>query len=120
MNAVAEFSAAWACGKLRPKSIALDALFDLVMRDSVAVLHGVFAGEELREFCEVVHRWGAATKMNAAQTFVDENYHAIESGISPRQKTPHNFHAYNFNQIPRLDDQGLAQRLKAIFDPLRE
>lgn len=120
MNAVAQFDTVWTGGTLRPEGIALDALFDVVMRECVTVLHGVFPAEQLSGLRDSVHQWGATTEVKPPQTFLDENYHTVESGISPRQKTAHNFHAYNFNRIGALDDKDMAKRLTAVFDPLRE
>jgi hypothetical protein len=119
MAQVLKLGAVWNANSLQPEGMSLSQLFQHVMNHGVAVLNGVFPSGQLGQVREAVHNWGLHTEMRPPQTYVDENFHAIESGISPRQKTPHNFHAYNFNHILQVEPPELSQILLAIFEPLR-
>lgn len=66
-----------------------------------------------------VHAWGQETAISPAGSTVDENFHSFESGISPRQKTLHTYHAYNFNQIMHLPAT-LRDLLLTVFEPMRK
>jgi hypothetical protein len=110
------FEAESATGEIAPAGIALPQLFDLVMDRGVAIIRGVAEPETLADLRRSVHAWGQSHEPLPAQTYVDENFHAIESGISPRQKTAHCYHAYNFNQIRSVDDAGLRARLLGLFE----
>jgi hypothetical protein len=81
------------------------------------VIHNVFPVDQLRALHAEIHAWGLATPVTPPQTYIDETFHAIEAGISPRQGTSHNYHAYNFNKIEQLPE-ALSQKLLGIFNPL--
>lgn len=66
-----------------------------------------------------VHAWGQKTPITPAGSALDENFHSFESGVSPRQKTLHTYHAYNFNQIMQLPDE-LRSLLLSVFEPMRQ
>jgi hypothetical protein len=117
MSRLIEQQARWVSGQLladRP----LGELFDRLMSRYIVVLHDVFPREQLARLREDVHRWGERVERKSPQTYSDENFHSIESGISPRQKTSHNYHAYNFNQIGSMENP-LSDTLLAVFEPLR-
>jgi hypothetical protein len=117
MSRLIERRARWVSGQLladRP----LAELCDCVMSRNIVVLHDVFPAEQLLQLREDVHRWGQRVDAKPPQTYLDDNFHAVESGISPRQKTPHNYHAYNFNQLRGLE-RPLSEALLAVFEPLR-
>jgi hypothetical protein len=67
---------------------------------------------------KAVTAWGKSTPLTAPQTYTNNNFHAIESGVSPRQKTLHLYHAYNFNNLSQLSPQ-YAWPLLNVFEPLR-
>jgi hypothetical protein len=119
MSCVAQFGAAWTDAGLRPQGIEFPDLHTYVMQNGVAVLSGAFERAQLDDLKDEVHRWGKTQPLHPPQTSLDENYHAIESGISPRQKTPHNYHVYNFNQIRAVTPRELSDKLLAVFEPLR-
>ncbi|MEO8629047.1 MAG: hypothetical protein ABI612_13235 [Betaproteobacteria bacterium] len=117
MPKLIESDARWASGRLlahRP----LASVFDSLMARNIVVLHHVFSPEQLAALREQVHAWGQEVEKKPPQVYIDENFHAIESGISPRQKTPHCYHAYNFNELAQLQSP-LSQTLLAVFQPLR-
>jgi hypothetical protein len=103
--------------EIQVAGIDIPQLFDLVMSKGVAVLRGVFEPEGLRKLRGSVHAWGQHHEPMPAQTYIDENFHAIESGISPRQKTAHCYHAYNFNNIRSVDGE-VRQELLGLFERL--
>jgi hypothetical protein len=77
--------------------IDLPQLFDLVMSKGVAVVRGVFEPESRADLRGSVRARGPKNDPMPAQTYVDENFHSVESGISRRQKTVH--------LLPRLQFQ---------------
>lgn len=111
------FDAKGVSGDIEVAGIDLPKLFDLVMSQGAAVVRRVFEPGPLAELRRSVHAWGLKTEPLPAQTYVDENFHAVESGISPRQKTVHCYHAYNFNQLRSLDG-GPRDDLIALFERL--
>jgi len=117
MSRLIEQRARWIQGRLQA-DCPLTHLFDRVMSRDIVVLRDVFPRAQLAQLRDEVHRWGQRVDKKPPQTYADENFHAIESGISPRQKTPHNYHAYNFNQLPVVD-RALSQTLSEVFEPLR-
>lgn len=100
------------------EAIGTDAsqLFDLVMNRGVAIVRGVFEPEMLAGIRTSVHAWGQTHEPLPPQTYIEENFHAVESGISPRQKTAHCYHAFNFNKLRSLDDPGLKASLLGVFE----
>jgi hypothetical protein len=120
LPAIKKFDARWTEAGLRAAGIGLSELFEHVMQHGAAVICGVFPDSQLTDLKDRIHRWGLDTAMAPPQTPADDNYHAIESGISPRQKTPHNFHGYTFDRMHELAPAGLSDRLAAIFEPLRQ
>lgn len=118
MAAFNEFEAQWREGKLKVLGIELSELFAKIMQGPPAVIHNVFPKEKLATVRSQVHRWGKQIEAKPPQTYIDENFHAIEWGISPRQKTPHHYHAYNFNQLRQLPDY-LRDPLTQVSEPLR-
>lgn len=119
MSAIKQFEARWSEAGLRAAGIELSELFAHVMQHGAAVIRGVFPDSQLSDLKERIHRWGLDTALSPPQTPADANYHAIESGISPRQKTPHNFHLYAFERMHELAPADLSDRLAAVFEPLR-
>ena len=117
MSRLIEHQAHWESGRLLAER-PLAELFDQVMSRYIVVLHDVFPCEQLVELREEVHRWGQRIDAKPPQTYADDNFHAVESGVSPRQKTPHNYHAYNFNRLRTLE-RPLSDTLLAVFEPLR-
>jgi len=99
------------------EEIDLQPLFELVMSKGAALVRGCVEPAVLTELRGAVHAWGLRNEPLPAQTYIDENFHAIESGISPRQKTPHCYHAYNFNRI-RSVDEDVRPGLLALFERL--
>ena len=108
----------WSEGQLQPKDIDFKSLFDSVMTGVPSILKNVFPAEKLIALRNQVHQWGLATERKPPQTYIDENFHSCEAGISPRQKTVHNYHAYNFNHPENLP-QKLQSGLMEICEPLR-
>src|SRR5215475_3807718 len=115
MSRLIEQRARWIHGQLQADR-PLAYLFDRVMSRDIVVLRDVFPRAQLAQLRNEVHDWGQRVDKQAPQTYIDENFHAIESGISPRQKTPHNYHAYNFNQLPAVDP-ALSRTLSQVFEP---
>ena len=111
------FDARRISGEIEVVGIDFPQLFDLVMRKGVAVVRRAFEPESLANLRGSVHAWGLDKDPMPAQTYVDENFHSIEGGISPRQKTVHCYHAYNFNRI-RSVDGGVKERLLGLFERL--
>ena len=112
MREVAEFEAAWVGGRLSVRGIEFKELFGHVMDQGMAVLRNVFPKPQLTDLKNATHDWGMRTQVMPPQSCLDANFHTIESGISPYQKTPHNFHGYNFNQIN--DVTPLSRKLFAV------
>ena len=117
MSKLIERQARWVSGQLMADG-PLTELFDGLMHRHIVVLHDVFPSAQLAQLREDVHRWSQRVDAKPPQTYSDDNFHAIESGVSPRQKTPHNYHAYNFNQLPSMEKE-LSDTLIAVFEPLR-
>lgn len=111
------FDARQTTGEIHVEGIDLPQLFDLVMSKGVAVVRGVADPSALTDLRSSVYAWGLKTEPLPAQTYTDENFHSIESGISPRQKTPHCYHAYNFNQI-RSASGDVREGLLGLFERL--
>jgi hypothetical protein len=100
--------------------LPLDRIAALVSEGStVAVLKRVLPLEDLENMRNAVSEWGRRTPLTAPQTYLNENFHAIERGISPRQKTLHLYHAYNFNRLLQLP-AGMSKTLLQVYEPLRE
>jgi hypothetical protein len=119
MQTIQQFDALWTEAGLRATGIGLPALFEYIMQHGVAIMRHVYPAEQLTDLKEDVHRWGLGTPTKPPQTPLDDNYHAIESGISPRQRTPHNYHGYTFDQLGTLAPTELSRKLAAIFGPLQ-
>lgn len=117
MSRLIEHEARWESGGLRA-DCPLPDLFDEVMDRHIVVLRNAFPPDQLTRLREDVHGWSQRVEGKPPQTYIDENFHSIESGISPRQKTPHNYHAYNFNQLQSMEDR-LSDALLEVFEPLR-
>jgi hypothetical protein len=114
---ILEFNARWESGQLSVDR-SFKEVFELVMAGHIVILHDVFAAGKLAALREKVCEWGRQIETSPPQTYIDENFHSVECGVSPRQKTPHNYHAYNFNQIHDLPDE-LSNSLLEVFEPLR-
>ncbi len=113
------FRAASESGELRPTDISLPGLYDHVMANGTAIIRGCFRPEQLGTLRDAVHAWGAQVPKHPPQTYVDENFHAVEAGISPRQKTPHVYHAFNFYRPLDLDEN-IRSPLLDVFNRLLE
>jgi len=111
------FKTEWKDGSFSASGISFKDLFDLVMSEGVAELNGVFPADVLTDVRQATRAWGHANPVAPPQTYEDRNYHAIESGISPRQKTPHNYHSYNFYRFNQLED-AFRSSLKRVFGPM--
>jgi hypothetical protein len=105
-------------GHLEPDGLAFKDMFDRVMSEGCAVLRDAFPKEPLRNLVRSVHDWGQNEAISPAQTYIDKNFHAIEAGISPRQKTPHIYHAYNFLRMNEAPPE-LSLVLYPIFERIR-
>ena len=117
MPKLIECDARWTSGRLLAERPLAD-VFDSLMARNIVVVHHVFLPEQLAALREQVHGWGQAVEKKPPQVYIQENFHSIESGISPRQKTPHCYHAYNFNELGKLQSP-LSQTLLSVFEPLR-
>jgi len=115
--AITQFAVEHSNGKINPKDCSMTELFHYVMEHHVAVLRNVFPKEMLRDLRNAAHSWGASTPITPPQTYDDNNYHAIEAGISPRQKTLHSYHGYNFNRPEQLPSE-LSEKLLTVYEPL--
>jgi hypothetical protein len=116
---IAEFKVHHTDGKIRVRDCSMPELFAYVMEHHVALLRGAFPKRMLQELRNEAHAWGAGTPLTPAQTYEDHNYHAVEAGVSPRQKTLHNYHAYNFNEPDKLPAD-LSRKLLDVYVPLLE
>ena len=121
---IPKFEARSTSGPLEVAGIELPQLFDLVMNQGAVVVRAAFEPEGLAQLRGAVHAWGLRTEAMPPQTYIDENFHAVESGISPRQKTVHCYHAYNFNKLRSLDDEardgllGMFERMSVFQNRL--
>ncbi len=114
---ISTFDAHGTSGDIEADGTDLPQLFDRVMSAGVAVVRGVFEPSVLADLRTSVRAWGLAHDPLPAQTYVDENFHSVESGISPRQKTVHCYHAYNFNKIRSVEGE-VGERLLGLFERL--
>ena len=114
MGKIAEFKAIRNGDKIEIENTSFPDLFSHVMDRHVAIIHNVFPTDQLRALHAAIHAWGLATPVTPPQTYIDETFHSIESGISPRQGTSHNYHAYNFNKITALPAD-LSEKLLGVF-----
>jgi hypothetical protein len=117
MRRLIQHDARWVSGRLCADQ-PLAQVVDCLMARQIVILHDVFPPAQLSALREAVHQWGQLVEKKPPQTYIDDNFHSIESGISPRQKTPHCYHAYNLNQLPAMPI-GLSERLLAVLEPLR-
>ena len=62
---------------------------------------------------------GKSERSREPREHFDDNYYVVESGVSPRQKTPHHYHAYNFNRLQALLPESLRAQLLPVFDSSR-
>jgi hypothetical protein len=104
---------------IRPELPLLEVKRRILEDSTVVVLKNSFPGQDLADFKRAVSAWGKQTPAKSAQTYSDENFHVIEHGVSPRQKTLHLYHAYNFPQL-RAMPSPFAEPLLRIFEPLRD
>lgn len=103
---------------LEARGISFPSLLDLVMKQGCVVIKRCFPADTLEKVRDAVHAWGASHPITPPQTYIDENFHSLESGISPRQKTPHVYHAYNFTRPLELPAELKATTLP-VFERLR-
>jgi hypothetical protein len=106
-------------GCIRPEVPVQEIKHRILQDSTVVILKNTFPAEDLLHFRRTVSEWGKQTPPRDSQTYVEENFHAIETGVSPRQKTLHLYHAYNFARILTAP-QAIATPLLKIFEPLRE
>lgn len=92
-----------------------DALFE---RRQIVMLKQLVPSDTLDAIRAAVFAWGQATPLSPPGSLLDDNFHSFETGVSPRQKTLHTYHAYNFNQIMRLPEQ-LCVLLLSVWEPMR-
>ncbi len=111
------FDALKGAGEIEVIGPSLAQLFELVMDKGVALVRGAVDAEVLKDLRASVHEWGLQRDMLPPQTYIDDNFHSIESGISPRQKTPHCYHAYNFNRIGLVGGM-FGHKLLSVFEKL--
>lgn len=116
---VTQFNASWTDAGLRPAEIDLSGLFEHVMQRGVAIVRNVFPQPQLIELRDGAHKWGQRTRMVPPQTAQNGNFHTVQAGVSPRQKTLHVFHLYEFGELAQIPDE-LSGKLRAIFEPLRD
>lgn len=105
-------------GEIRPEMSDQDISDALLEQRQIVMLKHIMPGDTLDAIRVAVHAWGQGTPISPPGSNLDENFHAFETGISPRQKTLHTYHAYNFNQIMKLPDT-LRQLLMSVFEPMR-
>ncbi|MCJ2016188.1 hypothetical protein MKK84_01880 [Methylobacterium sp. E-065] len=117
--AIETFAALSGTDRLRPANIDIADLYTHVMENGVAVISGCFPAASLTRLRDTAHAWGGQTPMHPPQTYVDDNFHSIEAGISPRQKTPHVYHAYNFYRPLELSGD-VKDPLLDVFERLLE
>jgi len=115
-------STSCAMGQRIVPAISDAAIASLVLDEKkVVVLKSVFPSDALLKLRDAVFAWGkmpasiAVDKTNLGR----KNYQAIERGVSAYQKTLHNYHAYNLNQIDALSTP-LSTMLLSVFDPMRD
>ncbi|MDB5800499.1 MAG: hypothetical protein JWL63_1438 [Rhodocyclales bacterium] len=106
-------------GQIRPELSDPDIADALMEQRQIVMLKHIMPPETLNAIRIAVHEWGKDMPVAPAGSALDENFHAFESGISPRQKTLHTYHAYNFNQIMRLP-AALRDLLLSVFEPMRK
>jgi hypothetical protein len=106
-------------GKIQPELPLAEVKRRILDEATVVVLKDAFSGAVLDQFRSTVQAWAKATPIKPAQTYADENFHAIERGLSPRQKTLHLYHGYNFARIDALS-QPYADPLLKVYEPLRD
>jgi len=89
-----------------------------VNEELVVIIRNAFPEHLLNHIRSAIYDWGKTQPLRPPQTTLDENFHTVEHGVSPRQKTLHLYHAYNLNQIGQLpaDLQALCTRL---YGPMR-
>ncbi len=119
MNGMLEIGCAFREGKIVPAISDAETHHELIDQSRIVILKNTFPAGQLREIRDLVHAWGKSTTISPAQTISDSNFHSFEMGVSPRQKTLHLYHAYNFNQIFSLPEH-LRIKLLQVFEPMRD
>lgn len=118
MDGMLKVSCAIREGKIAPTMPDNAILHELIDQPKIVLLKDIFPAEQLRDIKELVHAWGKDTTISPPQTIADTNFHSFEMGVSPRQKTLHCYHAYNFNQLHSLPEH-LRDKLMQVFEPMR-
>jgi hypothetical protein len=87
----------------------------------IVVLHGVFSADLCAALIDGTLAWEKTVaafdhEKSTREPARDENFHRID--LNPaKSKTPHIFHAHNFNNIGALDAK-LRESLMAVFTPM--
>jgi len=90
----------------------------LIDDQRVVILAHCFEESAVIAFRNAIYEWGRNEPIRPPQTTADENFHAIERGVSPRQKTMHYYHAYNMNRVRELPAEIAALAMK-IYEPMQ-
>ena len=112
----------WMKGELcPPKNYSFQSLYDFVMDNKVITLKNAFDHKLLEEIPQQTLAWCKNNTLFPPQTYLNSdtgnNYHVIEKGISPYQKTKHNYHAFNFFSPDELNNE-YKKNLQNIYKPL--
>lgn len=119
MNGLLEISSTFQDGNITADLSDDKINHSLLEARKIVLFKNVFPAEQLETIKNKVHQWGENTPISPAQTSLDDNFHSFEMGVSPRQKTMHLYHAYNFNQLHSLPAE-LKNILLAVFEPMRK
>ena len=119
MKKVFVANATFNSSKIQLRDISSKDLYNKVLNEGVAVIKNAFPKKILNELTKEVFRWSKKNELKPSQTWVDENFYAIEKGISPIQKTPHNYVGYNLNH-PNLLDKKFREIFNKIYIPFSQ
>ena len=116
MKKIFEANATFNSNRIELNDTTTKYLSNKILDEGVAVIKNAFPKTILNELKNEVFSWSKKNKIKPPQTWVDENFYAIEKGISPIQKTPHNYVGYNLNH-PNLLDKKFREIFNKIYIP---
>ena len=87
-----------------------------VTQDGLALLKGAFPVDLLQTIRDGVFAWG---QQCAPQRESNVSFHRIDER-PPQSRTPHTFHAYNFQLRPGAIDAEMATLIRPVFSAMRD
>jgi hypothetical protein len=95
----------------------IESVLRQIMSGNIVILKGVFTPEQILPMRHKAFQWGQGEADNNQDR---DNFHCILQGVSKRQKTPHAYHAYNFENVEDYAQKQADSFILSFFDVLRD